>query len=99
TRIDGGYKAYRAHVNIELTTLPTSFRFHVLCGPTGSGKSRLLRHLAAQGAQVLDLEQLANHRGSVLGNLPDTPQPAQKRFESSIWHLMRGFNPARPVFV
>ncbi|GGC01618.1 tRNA 2-selenouridine synthase [Oxalicibacterium flavum] len=99
TRIDGGYKAYRSHVNTELAALPASFRFHVLCGPTGSGKSRLLRHLAAQGAQVLDLEQLANHRGSVLGNLPDSPQPAQKRFESSIWHLLRGFDSARPVFV
>lgn len=99
TRIDGGYKAYRGYVNTELAALPAFFRFRVLCGPTGSGKSLLLHHLAAQGAQVLNLEQLANHRGSVLGNLPDSPQPAQKRFESSIWHLLRGFDPARPVFV
>lgn len=99
TRIDGGYKAYRAYVNAELATLPNRFRYQMLCGPTGSGKSRLLRELARQGAQVLDLELLANHRGSVLGNLPDSAQPAQKRFESAIWHTLRSFDPARPVFV
>src|SRR5690606_7651800 len=97
TQLEGGYKAYRGHVNTELATLPASFRFHVLCGPTGSGKSRLLRHLTEQGAQVLDLEALARHRGSVLGNLPDQPQPSQKRFESCIWQLLRHYDPSRPV--
>ena len=98
-RIDGGYKAYRAHVNTELASLPASFHYQVLCGPTGSGKSRLLRTLAQQGAQVLDLEQLANHRGSVLGNLPGNPQPSQKRFETGIWHALRRFDSSKPVFV
>jgi len=65
----------------------------------GSGKSRLLRALAQQGAQVLDLEALAAHRGSVLGNLPDEPQPTQKMFESLVWAALRGFDRAKPVFV
>jgi tRNA 2-selenouridine synthase len=99
TQLEGGYKAYRNHVNTELAILPQSFHFHVLCGPTGSGKSRLLQTLASQGAQVLDLEKLAAHRGSVLGNLPSSPQPSQKRFESLLWELLRKFDPKRPVFV
>ena len=99
TQLDGGYKSFRAHVNNDLAALPQGLRYHVLCGPTGSGKSRLLRTLAAQGAQVLDLEKLAAHRGSVLGDLPAAPQPSQKMFESSLWQLLRRFDPSRPVFV
>lgn len=98
-RLDGGYKTYRRAVIDELEVLPQRYRWCVVCGLTGSGKSRLLRALALQGAQVLDLEALAAHRGSVLGNLPDAPQPAQKMFESLIWSALRGFDPARPVFV
>jgi tRNA 2-selenouridine synthase len=98
-QLDGGYKEYRRHVNASLTQLPSRFTFKVVCGPTGSGKSRLLQMLAAQGAQVLDLEQLAAHRGSVLGNLPTEPQPTQKTFESSIWHALRNFDTEHVVFV
>jgi tRNA 2-selenouridine synthase len=97
-QLDGGYKAFRAHVNAALEQAP-ALNFKVICGTTGSGKSRLLEVLHAQGAQVLDLEQLAAHRGSVLGNLPSQPQPSQKAFESSIWNVLRRFDPARPVFV
>lgn len=98
-QLDGGYKSYRAHVNAELGVLPQNLHFKVLAGPTGSGKSRLLQTMAAQGAQVLDLEELAQHRGSVLGNLPAAPQPSQKRFESCLWSLLRNFDPGKPVFV
>lgn len=97
-QLDGGYKAYRAYVNGVLTD-PPPLRFRVVCGTTGSGKSRLLETLDRIGAQVLDLERLAAHRGSVLGNLPDEPQPSQKMFESRIWARLRAFDPARPVFV
>ncbi|MDO9421078.1 MAG: tRNA 2-selenouridine(34) synthase MnmH [Herminiimonas sp.] len=99
TQLDGGYKTYRNHVNAELAVLPQKFNFNVLCGPTGSGKSRLLQVLASQGAQVLDLEKLAAHRGSVLGDLPAAPQPSQKRFESLLWELLIKFDPSRPIFV
>jgi len=98
TQLEGGYKAFRQHVNADLERAPT-LRFKVICGTTGSGKSRLLEVLHAQGAQVLDLEQLAAHRGSVLGSLPSQPQPSQKAFESQIWDVLRRFDPARPVFV
>jgi tRNA 2-selenouridine synthase len=97
-QLDGGYKAFRAHVNAALEQAP-ALHFKVICGTTGSGKSRLLEVLHAHGAQVLDLERLAAHRGSVLGNLPSQPQPSQKAFESRIWDVLRRFDPARPVFV
>ena len=98
-QLEGGYKAYRRHVVAELASLPSRLTYRVVCGPTGSGKSRLLQALASQGAQVLDLEMLAAHRGSLLGALPDQPQPPQKSFESAIWSALSGFDPARPVFV
>jgi tRNA 2-selenouridine synthase len=98
-QLDGGYKEYRRHVNTALTELPSRFRFQVVCGTTGSGKSRLLQTLAARGAQVLDLEQLAAHRGSVLGHLPVERQPTQKTFESSIWQALRHFDAEHVVFV
>lgn len=98
-RLDGGYKAFRRQVVAELVSLPARFTFHVVCGATGSGKSRLLEALVEANAQVLDLEALANHRGSVLGELPDMPQPAQKAFETGIWTLLSRHDPARPVFV
>jgi tRNA 2-selenouridine synthase len=98
-QLEGGYRAFRRLVLAELDELPARFDLRVICGPTGSGKSRLLRALAQVGAQVLDLEELAKHRGSVLGELPQAPQPSQKRFETLIWWTLRRFAPARPVFV
>jgi tRNA 2-selenouridine synthase len=97
-QLEGGYKAYRNYVNGALAQEP-AVSLKVICGTTGSGKSRLLEVMHANGAQVLDLEQLAAHRGSVLGHLPSQPQPSQKAFESAIWQRLRQFDPARPVFV
>lgn len=98
-KLEGGYKTYRRHVIAELERMPAHFTFRVICGATGSGKSRLLQVLQQQGAQVLDLEALAQHRGSLLGNLPDEPQPAQKMFDTRLWDALRGFDMQRPVFV
>lgn len=98
-RLDGGYKAYRRFVIAELDVLPAKFSWRVVCGMTGTGKSRLLSALTDAGAQVLDLEALAAHRGSVLGNLPHAPQPPQKLFESQVWHALRGFDSSKPVYV
>ena len=99
-QLQGGYKAFRAQVRDELTTLPRQLpHLHVLFGRTGSGKTRLLHALAAQGAQTLDLEGLAGHRGSVLGAWPGTAQPSQKRFDTLCWQVLRGFDARRPVFV
>lgn len=98
-QLDGGYKEYRRHINATLGEIAAQFSFQVLCGTTGSAKSRLLQVLAQQGAQVLDLEQLAEHRGSVLGHLPQQPQPSQKMFESRLWQTLRQFDPGQVVFI
>jgi tRNA 2-selenouridine synthase len=97
--LEGGYKAYRRWVVAQLESLPSSLQFTVIHGPTGSGKSRFLTALGKAGAQALDLEDLAAHRGSVLGNLPERPQPAQKMFESLLLQRLQALDPARPVFV
>ena len=98
-QLEGGYRAYRREVLAQLAELPHKFRYRVVCGATGSAKSRLLQALAAAGAQVLDLEALASHRGSVLGNLPEQAQPAQKMFDSLVWDALRRFDPDRAVYV
>jgi tRNA 2-selenouridine synthase len=98
-RLDGGYKAYRRAVLADLPGLAQRCDWRVVCGLTGSGKSRLLQALADAGAQVLDLEGLAAHRGSVLGALPDAPQPSQKMFESRLWQQLGALDPACPVYV
>ena len=98
-QLDGGYRAYRRHVVGQLETLPSRFRFVVLCGLTGSGKSRLLAALAAAGAQTLDLEAIARHRGSLLGEFPGVAQPSQKAFETAIAAALGALDPARVVFV
>lgn len=97
--LEGGYKAYRKWVVARLAEAPAGLRFRVVHGATGSGKSRLLKALAAAGAQVLDLEDLAAHRGSVLGHLPDRPQPSQKMFDSRLLAELAALDPARTVYV
>jgi tRNA 2-selenouridine synthase len=98
-RLEGGYKNYRHHVLEQLEALPASFSFRVICGLTGSGKSRLLTALQQAGAQVLDLEDLAKHRGSVLGDMPNMPQPSQKSFDSLVLEKLKSFDTALPVYV
>jgi len=98
-RLDGGYKSYRHHVLQQLQVLPAKFSFRVLCGLTGSGKSLLLAALQQAGAQVLDLEDIARHRGSVLGDMPNEPQPTQKGFDSQVLARLESFDPARSVYV
>ena len=98
-RLEGGYRTWRRHVVARLATLPGEFRYRVVCGVTGSGKSRLLAALAAEGAQVLDLEGLAQHRGSLLGDLPGAPQPSQKAFETAIHEAYGRLDPRRRVWV
>lgn len=97
--VEGGYKAFRTAVLAQLPALATRLEYRVVCGPTGSGKTRLLHALQAAGAQVLDLEGLASHRSSVLGIIPGQPQPTQKAFDTLVWDALRRFDPARPVFV
>lgn len=97
--VEGGYKAFRQAMLADLPAQVARLRYRVLCGPTGSGKTRLLQALREAGAQVLDLEALASHRASVLGLIPGQPQPTQKQFEMRVWHSLRHLDGARPVYV
>ena len=99
TLVEGGYKAFRAALLLDIPNHVARLNFRVVCGTTGSGKTRLLHALAAQGAQVLDLEGLARHRSSVLGAIPGTPQPTQKHFDTLIWDALRHLDSSRPVYV
>jgi len=98
--IEGGYKAFRKFVGEDLESLFSNIQLQltILAGPTGVAKTRMLHTLKAQGAQVLDLEGLANHRGSVLGLTPDTEQPSQKNFETNLWQEVRALNTSLPIF-
>lgn len=98
-RLEGGYKTWRRHVVDTLATLPAQFSYKVISGPTGSAKSRILEALGRQGAQVLHLEDLAAHKGSVLGNLPDAPQPSQRMFETNLLRALEQCDASRPVYV
>jgi tRNA 2-selenouridine synthase len=98
-QLDGGYRSYRREVISQLAELPLRYAYCIVCGETGSGKSRLLQALREAGAQVLDLEGIARHRGSVLGTMPGESQPSQKAFESGLWRALTGLESGRTVFV
>ena len=97
--VEGGYKAFRSAVLADLPQQAQRHHYRVICGPTGSGKTRLLQALEQAGAQVLDLEHLACHRSSVLGLVPGQAQPTQKRFDTLVWDKLRRFDAARPVYI
>ena len=98
-QLSGGYKQYRKHVIQVIETLAPRLQFRVLCGPTGSAKTRVLQAIGAIGEQTLDLEDCANHKGSILGGIPGTEQPSQKGFETRIATALEGYDLARPVYV
>ncbi len=98
--IQGGYKAYRNHVITRLEELlaTTELQLHALSGLTGCGKTKILHALARNGHQVLDLEGLANHRGSLLGDDPTQPQPSQRLFETHLLETLERFDLSEPIW-
>ncbi len=98
-QLESGYQGFRRTVIDGLELAASAFRFQVICGMTGSGKTRALQEAQQYGAQILDLEALAIHRGSVLGNEPNIEQPSQKGFETVLWNALRNLDPSKPVLV
>ena len=98
-QLAGGYKSWRRHVIDQIEALAPQLQLRVLCGPTGSAKTRVLQALAERGAQVLDLEGCARHRGSVLGAWPGVDQPSQTAFETALVQALEPFNLQRPIYV
>lgn len=83
-RVVGGYKAYRQYVNAYLDREELTQKAVILHGLTGVGKTEVLAMLKERGLPALDLEGLAEHRGSVFGKVGLPPSPSQKTFESAI---------------
>ncbi|MDR0588696.1 MAG: tRNA 2-selenouridine(34) synthase MnmH, partial [Burkholderiales bacterium] len=98
-QLTGGYKTWRRYVVKTLSEKPAGYRWRVICGATGSAKTAVLTALARHGAQTLDLEALAAHKGSVLGDIPNLPQPSQKLFETRLMTRLAAFDPNLPVYV
>lgn len=96
TMLDGGYQTWRRQVTAALYDQPLAHRLVLLDGPTGSGKTALLTALAEHGAQTLDLEALARHRGSLFGAMAGG-QPSQKAFETLLHDALSRLDPSRPV--
>lgn len=94
--VQGGYKAYRKAV-LDSFTLP--FQFRIISGFTGSGKSELLRALKGIGQQVIDLEALAHHKGSVFGALNMPPQPTTEQFQNDLFEQIRALDIGRPIWI
>jgi tRNA 2-selenouridine synthase len=99
TVLAGGYRTYRRRVTAALYDAEPDLNVVLLDGATGVAKTDILARLAARGVQVIDLEGLAAHRGSLFGALPDAPQPPQKLFESRLLAVLESLDPARPVVV
>jgi tRNA 2-selenouridine synthase len=98
TVLEGGYQTWRRQVKATLYDAPPAHRLILLDGPTGAGKTALLKGVAARGVQTLDLEALAAHRGSLFGAMPGG-QPSQKAFESRLHDALSRLDPDRPVLV
>lgn len=99
TVLQGGYATYRRQVVAALYGEPLPHQLVLLAGHTGVAKTEMLQRLTARGLQTLDLEGLAQHRGSLFGARPGEAQPSQKLFESRLWAALRALDPARPVVV
>lgn len=85
TKLHGGYKEYRAFIREELPIITKDIKFIVVYGNTGTGKTHILNHLKEKGLDVLNLEECANHRGSILGSVGLGSPNSQKMFESLLF--------------
>jgi tRNA 2-selenouridine synthase len=91
-----GYKAYR---NFVLQSFEKKIRLIVLGGMTGSGKSEILKSIRDSGEQILDLEFIANHKGSAFGQIGMNPQPTQEQFENNLAYELHKLNPDKLIWV
>ena len=97
--LEGGYKRYRSQVLSNLETLSEKLKIIIISGRTGTGKTRILEELSRRGENIIDLEHLARHRGSLLGSLPGVQQPQQKLFETSLCNKIMTLELEHPVFI
>jgi len=94
--LDGGYKSYRHFV---LDNLSVNRKMVVLGGLTGSGKTHILKYIRESGHQVIDLEGLANHKGSAFGSIGQPPQPSSEQFANMLFDEWKQIDPGEPVWI
>jgi len=94
--IEKGYKAYRNHI---LAFFENKFKLKVLGGYTGSGKTDILKLLKTKGEQVVDLEGLANHKGSAFGGIGENEQPSSEQFENNLFVQMHNMDLNKPIWI
>ena len=99
SQLAGGYKEYRNHVLEFIDTIGSKLKLILISGKTGSAKTKILQSIAQQGGQILDLEGLANHKGSLLGKIPNLKQPSQKFFESKLYYQLKQLDLKKEIFV
>ena len=97
--LEGGYKCYRSQVLSDLETLSNKLKLIIISGRTGTGKTRILEELEKRGENIINLEYLARHRGSLLGSLPGVEQPPQKLFETLLCNTIKSIKFKNPVFI
>ncbi len=98
TLLDGGYKNYRRFVVKFFESSCEKYKFNQIMGVTGVGKTLFIKELS-KNYQVIDFEGLANHKGSILGNIPNKNQPSQKYFETLIYEKLNSFNTKKNIWV
>jgi len=96
TTLSGGYKSFRKEAQ---KVFEMAVQLHILGGKTGSGKTEILKSLESCGEQIVDLEALANHRGSVFGGLNMPPQPTAEQFENDLFDTLLKLDLAKPVWI
>lgn len=94
--IKGGYKAFRSFIRHQITD---EWNYRIVGGMTGSGKTETLKYLSENEIQVIDLEALASHKGSVFGHLGQKEQPTNETFENQLWHELSKMDPDNPVYL
>jgi len=98
-QLKGGYKEYRNQVINFLENIGPKLKITLISGKTGSAKTKILKSIENEGGQILDLEGLANHKGSLLGKIPDLIQPSQKFFESLIFNKIQNLNLKDKIYI
>ena len=97
--LKGGYNTYRKKVLTNINTLVNKNKYIVVSGQTGCGKSEILKYLGKLGVNIIDLETLASHKGSLLGKMHDKPQPSQRMFESILYKDLCKLKSRKKVFI
>ena len=94
--LNGGYKAYRKYIRESFSCQSNII---ILGGLTGSGKTQILHQLSAMGEQILDLESLSCHKGSVFGAMGQKPQPTNEQFENDIYSQWKSFDFSKIIWI